>query len=121
MFRRKLTECELKQINDKYIKAISDVADEMYRANEIKEEELSVKNRVDISLKEYMDLVNLCDRLTAQVNNYERIFDRFKIPTDVKILHGSVEFEHMDNICDLRRTYCLRFDVNLHEARRLGL
>ena len=116
MFRRNLTDCEIQQIQ-----AYNRIADEMNRANELKEEELEVRDRVDISLKEYMNLVNERENLRAKVNNYESIFEGFNLPADVKILPGSIEFDHMDNICDLIRTYCLRFDVNLHEVRRLGL
>lgn len=97
------------------------VADELNAANEIKEDELAARDRVDISLEEYMNLVNERDMLIAKVGNYESIFEGFNLPADVRIIPCSVKHEYMDDICNLKRRYRLEFEVDLCDIKRRGL
>lgn len=101
--------------------AYNNLADEVYRANELKDVELEIRNRVDISLMEYMNLVNERDALIERVGHYETIFEGFKLPDDVRILPCSVNFEHCDDPCTMRRKYKLTFEADLCEIRRRGL
>lgn len=101
--------------------AYNRIADELENANALKEDELETKDRVDISLKEYMNLINERDMLLDKVNTYESIFEGFNLPSGVEIIPGSVSFEHNDDILNLIRRYRLMFDVDLVELRRLGL
>lgn len=74
--------------------------------------ELEVKDRVDISLKEYEEMKKTIEDLRSKVKSMSELFDNFKIPYDLPIIPGSVDFYHNDNIIDGTRTYRCEFKVN---------
>ena len=117
-----------KQLLIQAVELYNRTADELHEANTIrqqeiklKEEELEVKDRVDISLKEYMNLINERDTLIAKVAMYEEIFKGFELPYNIPIIPGSVEYKHEDRPWEMIRRYHLCFDVDMAGLKKRGI
>ena len=84
------------------------------KADERSRKEIVARNRVDISLEEYMALINERDRLRNEIANYERIFSPIELGPDLSVIPWTVTVEtctddnsHFDRI----RKYRIEFQA----------
>ena len=90
------------------------------KADERSMREIAAKDRLDISLERYMELINERDRLMNELANYERIFGDIKLPRDSNIIPGTVTIEQFHNVIDFTTKYRIEFKVNERRVKKNG-
>lgn len=80
----------------------------------ISQAEIKSKDRVDISLEEYLEMRGKIAKLEGESRYLNRLVRNIGIPVEVidSIMLDSINVTHCDHIHDFKRTYCIKFDVD---------
>lgn len=106
---------------DDLIKAMKEMAESANAtAKSISEAELAVRDRVDISRKEYDEMTRKLEKQESEIFRMKEILQGFKLPPDVPICPDSVEFAEEYDPWNRKRWYRFTFAVNEFDIARYG-
>jgi hypothetical protein len=84
------------------------------KADERSMREIAAKDRVDISLERYMELINVRDRLRNELASYKMIFGGITLGPDIRVIPWTVTVETCTNDSsnsDRTRKYRIEFQA----------
>jgi len=92
---------------------VSEAIDSQTRANlDIAKEKLEVKNRVDISLRDYEVLKIRAETAESEVAYLKRLLEKLKLPLDdARFKPYDITTEWADCPLDLNKDYIVRFKI----------
>lgn len=76
--------------------------------------EIQSKDRVDIPLKEYLQMRERIEKLEAKYAHMGKLVSQLGIPVEVidDIKRDTIKVTHCDDVRDFTRTYRIEFDVD---------
>ena len=79
----------------------------------ISKEEIKSKDRVDITLEEYLAMREKIEKLEAKNSQRDRLIIRLGIPAELidSIDTSSINVTHCEDICNFKRKYRIEFEV----------
>lgn len=84
------------------------------KLEEISKDEIKSKDRVDISLEEYLTMRKRIEMLESKISRMSKLVVQLGIPAEVidSIKTDSIRVVHNDDIRDFVRHYSIAFDVD---------